>query len=227
MSEAIPVYLELGARRAFAGAVEWPGWCRSGNGEAAALEALVAHGERYAAAVGKAGGRFTAPGSVDDLDVVERLEGNATTDFGAPGIAPAADERSLDRRELRRLSKLLEASWRFLDRCAAAAHGVPLRKGPRGGGRDLDAIVGHVLDAERSYLWQLGTKAAPGDGLSPADRAAELRRAILDTLVARVRGDELTSGRRARLWTPRYFVRRAAWHVLDHAWEIEDRAREV
>ena len=23
---------------------------------------------------------------------------------------------------------------------------------------------------------------------------------------------------------PRYFVRRAAWHVLDHAWELEDRA---
>lgn len=25
-------------------------------------------------------------------------------------------------------------------------------------------------------------------------------------------------------WPPRYFVRRSAWHVLDHAWEIEDRA---
>ena len=27
-----------------------------------------------------------------------------------------------------------------------------------------------------------------------------------------------------RPWSPRYAVRRAAWHVLDHAWEIEDRA---
>jgi hypothetical protein len=26
------------------------------------------------------------------------------------------------------------------------------------------------------------------------------------------------------LWPPRYFMRRAAWHILDHAWEIEDRA---
>jgi hypothetical protein len=25
------------------------------------------------------------------------------------------------------------------------------------------------------------------------------------------------------LWTPRYFVRRAAWHMLDRASEIEDR----
>jgi hypothetical protein len=25
-------------------------------------------------------------------------------------------------------------------------------------------------------------------------------------------------------WSAPYFVRRAAWHVLDHAWEIEDRS---
>jgi hypothetical protein len=25
-------------------------------------------------------------------------------------------------------------------------------------------------------------------------------------------------------WKPRYFVRRVAWHYLDHSWEIEDRA---
>jgi hypothetical protein len=25
------------------------------------------------------------------------------------------------------------------------------------------------------------------------------------------------------IWPARYFVRRTAWHVLDHAWEIEDR----
>jgi hypothetical protein len=25
------------------------------------------------------------------------------------------------------------------------------------------------------------------------------------------------------IWPLRYFVRRVAWHVLDHAWEIEDR----
>ena len=26
------------------------------------------------------------------------------------------------------------------------------------------------------------------------------------------------------LWSPRYLVRRSAWHALDHAWEIQDRA---
>jgi hypothetical protein len=28
----------------------------------------------------------------------------------------------------------------------------------------------------------------------------------------------------ALLWSPRYAVRRTAWHPLDHAWEIEDRS---
>ena len=25
-------------------------------------------------------------------------------------------------------------------------------------------------------------------------------------------------------WPVRYLIRRMAWHVLDHAWEIEDRS---
>ena len=25
-------------------------------------------------------------------------------------------------------------------------------------------------------------------------------------------------------WPPRYAARRLAWHVLDHAWEIEDKS---
>jgi hypothetical protein len=25
-------------------------------------------------------------------------------------------------------------------------------------------------------------------------------------------------------WPPRYAARRIAWHVLDHAWEIEDKS---
>jgi hypothetical protein len=27
-------------------------------------------------------------------------------------------------------------------------------------------------------------------------------------------------------WPPRYFARRAAWHILDHVWEIEDRIQQ-
>jgi hypothetical protein len=42
---------------------------------------------------------------------------------------------------------------------------------------------------------------------------------------ARVHGRPLAEPNKVRKpWTPRYFVRRAAWHALDHAWEIEDRS---
>jgi len=44
----IPTYLETGAKRTFAGALDWPGWCRAGRDEAGALEALHGAGRRYA-----------------------------------------------------------------------------------------------------------------------------------------------------------------------------------
>ncbi|MEA2520619.1 MAG: hypothetical protein QOI81_265, partial [Actinomycetota bacterium] len=37
-------------------------------------------------------------------------------------------------------------------------------------------------------------------------------------------GVPATGPRGGAMWSPRYFVRRAAWHVFDHAWEIEDRS---
>ena len=46
----------------------------------------------------------------------------------------------------------------------------------------------------------------------------------LGTLEARARGEEPDEPNKVRSrWGPRYFVRRSAWHALDHAWEIEDR----
>jgi hypothetical protein len=42
MAASTPVYPEVGSRRTFAGALDWPGWCRSGRKEELALEALAA-----------------------------------------------------------------------------------------------------------------------------------------------------------------------------------------
>jgi hypothetical protein len=50
-ANTVPVYLEIGGKRAFAGAVDWPGWSRSGRGEQEALEALIANGPRYTVGV--------------------------------------------------------------------------------------------------------------------------------------------------------------------------------
>ena len=210
------VFIERGAKRVFADAIEWPGWCRSGRTEEAALEALLAYGPRYAKALGRRRLGFVAPADVVDLRVVERRTGNATTDFGAPAIAPQADERPIDAKEAKRLAVILEACWAALDRAAAAADGHVLRTGPRGGGRQLAKIVAHVADAESAYRSKLGASQAEGDA----------RAATLAAFASRARGEppERTP-RSGALWSPRYFIRRAAWHVLDHAWEIEDRSR--
>ncbi len=98
----VEVYVEATGKRAFAGAVDWPGWCRSGKDEEAALESLFGYGPRYARVLKGSRVRFTAPARPSTLSVVERVQGDATTDFGAPSIAPKADAAPVDRRWLRR-----------------------------------------------------------------------------------------------------------------------------
>jgi hypothetical protein len=222
----IPVYLEVGKKRVFAGAVDWPGWCRSGRDEETALGALVPCGPRFRKALRRAASGFEPPADGAALRVVERLEGNATTDFGAPGQAPAADERPLDEAEAKLQAAILRVAWAAFDRTAKASAGAKLRKGPRGGGRELDAIVRHVLDAEGAYLAKLGGPyRKPMAAADVWSEMAGLRRATLGLLSSLARGEPPPrTPRSGSLWTPRYFVRRSAWHALDHAWEIEDRS---
>jgi hypothetical protein len=208
-------FLEHGTKRVFASGIEWPGWCRSAKTDEAALDALVAYAPRYAKVLARRKLGFEPPRDGASLRVRERLTGNATTDFGAPAIPPAADGRPFDPADAERLVAILEACWRALDRAAAAARGRVLTKGPRGGGRDLEKIVAHVADAEGGYLYALGPRPPKG---------SDLRRTIVEVLAARARGEAPERvPRKGKLWSPRYFVRRTAWHALDHAWEIEDR----
>jgi hypothetical protein len=155
MAKTIEAYLEVGDKRVFAGALDWPGWCRSGKDEAAALEALVAYGPRYAEVLKGTRLGFEAP---KDVKVVEKLEGDASTDFGAPGAAPKEDEKKVSEAELERLETILRACWRAFDEAVKAAHGKQLAKGPRGGGRTLAKIVEHVLGAESGYMTRLATR---------------------------------------------------------------------
>jgi hypothetical protein len=221
---SLAVYLEIGAKRTFAGAIEWPGWCRIGRGEEQALEALRAYATRYVRVVEAAG--LTAP-VVDDLDIIERLAGGSGTDFGVPSVATSADERPLDAAELDRQSRLLTASWQAFDIAWREADeaGVELSKGPRGGGRDLPKMELHVLEAEEAYLTRLGSRVPRMPGAAVAGRLASVRGTLLATLAARARGEPIADPSSVeRKWGPRYLVRRAAWHALDHAWEIEDRS---
>jgi hypothetical protein len=220
------VYLEIGSKRVFATAVDWPGWCRSGRDDESALQALVTYGQRYKKAIGRAGQGLRPPAEESAFDVVERLEGNATTDFGVPAVAPSGDGRPVPKTDAKQMEGILKASWAKFDRAARAASGKALRKGPRGGGRALEAIIQHVLDADQAYLAKLGGKwAKPSAAADVTAEMSRVRSAILELLASRVRGDPPPrTPRSGFLWTPRYFVRRAAWHALDHAWEIEDRS---
>jgi hypothetical protein len=222
MARQIDLYLEVGTRRVFAGALEWPGWCRSGRDQDAALEVLVAYGRRYSAALGRKKHGFEPPSDVNDLKVVERLKGDASTEFGVPGKAPKRDDRPMTAGETERMISLLRSAWAKFDRAAKAARGKELTKGPRGGGRELDAIVRHVLEADGAYFRSLGGRA-PEDA---SDVMAVVHEAILDLIGSRARGEPAPrTPRSGKLWSPRYGVRRSAWHALDHAWEIEDRAK--
>lgn len=222
--QQIEVYLEIGKKRTFAGAIDWPGWCRGGRDEESALQALFECAPRYAHALKGTRLGFHAPADSAALTVVERLEGNATTEFGAPDVAPARDAEPVDGAELRRLEALLQACWDAFDAAVAAASGQELRKGPRGGGREVAGIIEHVLGAEAGYLSQLGGKLKPQDGTDWRAAQEHTRQTIRDTLAASARGEIPARGPRGGLrWSPRYFVRRVAWHALDHAWEIEDR----
>jgi hypothetical protein len=219
----VEVYVEATGKRAFAGAMDWPGWCRAGRDEEAALEILVDYGARYARVLNGSGVRFTAPARAT-LAVVERMTGDATTDFGAPSIAPKADAAPIDRRWLTRHERILRACWTAFDRAADHVTGE-LAKGPRGGGRELVAIVGHVVGAEGSYLRMIAGKPPTFDEAEASAALEDARAAVLDGLRrALTDGIPEKGPRGGARWSARYFVRRAAWHVLDHAWEIEDRS---
>jgi hypothetical protein len=132
-------------------------------------------------------------------------------------------ERSCDAATLRRFEKILGAGWRAFDEAVESARGKTLATGPRGGGRSLDAIVRHVIDADAGYLVAVGWKAPKA--AEPRERLAATREAILAALEASATGEIPAKGPRGGArWTARYFVRRVAWHVMAHVWEIERRA---
>jgi len=216
MPATFPVYLEVGKKRVFASALNWPGWTRSAKSEEGALDLLNEYGPRYAKVVTRLG--YVAPKSAAAFTIEERVKGDTTTDFGAPAIPWSKDARPIKTDELKRLVAILERCWTTLDDTSAANKRRPLKVGPRGGGRQIKAMVDHVNEADRAYLGRLGSSYKGRD-------AEGLREEIVETLKARARGEEPPPNpRRTKpLWSPRFAIRRSAWHALDHAWEIEDR----
>ena len=194
------VYIEQGERWVFAVCLDWPGWCRRARSADAALVALGSYRERYERIVESDLGPTT-------FDVLDTLTGNTTTDFGAPSRIWPGDEAGLDDAAIARHLGLLGRNWAYLDAVARRSPST-LMKGPRGGGRDRDAVLDHVREAERTYCANVGRRVAPRTVWS------EQRAAVLDALRRGSSGP----------WPAPYAIRRIAWHVTDHAWEIEDRS---
>src|SRR6266480_1486998 len=207
------IYVELGGKKAIAWSLEWPGWCRIRTSEEAAVQALIDTEARYRLIAQRAVQNF-APGN---LVVVERLPGDGNTVWGVPSVLASAETMPIDATTAQHNVALLRASWDILEEVVEASP-AELRKGPRGGGRDRDEIRRHVIEAERVYARKIGVRHKPFE-MNNTNALNAMREEIADVLSKPSTGEPLISGG----WNASYAVRRMAWHVVDHIWEIEDR----
>ena len=219
MGTPIRVMIEQGKKKTVASAFDWPGWDRGSKSEDEALAVLARYRPRYAKVAKLAGlaDEFRATGNVK---VVERVAGTGSTDFYTLSARTARPEqRPMSESECERKIALLQACWAYFD-VVASRVSAELRKGPRGGGRDRDRIVRHTNGAEivefavkvevlsDPAAWQKAdrrTLRAHRDAFSTALREYNARRAP------------------ARTWAVQFLIRRCCYHMLDHAWEMEDR----
>ena len=180
------------------------------------MESLLAYLPRFSVVLARAG--IEPPATDAGLTVVERLPATASTDFGTLDKDTKADLEPLRPGETQRLAAIVAAAWDVFDDVVAAAP-AELRKGPRGGGRDRDKIRAHVVNAEASYIRKLGLRASTAGQEVPEPVWRPRVLEVLRTATSPERFGE-------KGWLPRYAARRIAWHVLDHAWEIEDRSEQ-
>ena len=199
-------------------AIDWPGWSRGAKAPDAALELLEAYRERYRpiARLARLDAEFDAAGP---LEIVEDHIGVGSTDFWGISFAPSSFEQApMPEEELERKLNLLQAAWRFFDDVAARVS-LEMQTGPRGGGRDRDKIVRHVIGNEWGDLAKKVGVSPPGDLETP-----EAVRSHREEFVTAMR-DYNAQGKmaRGRNWTIALLLRHTAYHALDHAWEMEDK----
>ena len=219
MGNSIRVMVERGKKkRVVACAFDWSGWDRSAKTEEDALRVLAAYRPRYAkvAALADLADEFGATG---ELTVVERVEGNGMTDYyGVSGRIAEPEQEQMSEAECERKIALLRASWTYFDDVASRVS-AELQKGPRGGGRERDAIVSHVNGAE---IYEHATKVGVRTPLE-ARRDPDALRAHREAFCAGIREFNARGAAAGKWWTVQFTIRRCAWHMLDHAWEMEDR----
>src|SRR5581483_10949832 len=199
-------------------ALDWPGRSRGAKTPEVALETLESYRERYrpiALAAGM-GEEFDAGGR---LKVIEDRVGPGSTDFWGISFAPSSREQDpMDDAELERKITLLQTCWGYFDGVAKRVS-ADMRKGPRGGGRDRNTIIRHTIRVEsEEFAKRLGLRIPEEGALAPAELRA-YRKKYVETMRAYNRGE----GKPMRSWTLPFLIRHSAFHVMDHAWEMEDK----
>jgi hypothetical protein len=218
MTDELRVILEIGKkRRVVAAAMDWPGLDRWGTSEDDALAKLSSYLPRYAGVPERASldSAFTRS---RDLKVVERVPGSSSTDFWGVAHVPSEIERVvLSPKDLDPRLELLQACWAYFDDVAAHAP-EELRPGSRSAGRSRDQIIRHVIYNEPEQFSRKVEVRTPIETVGTQEGIDEHRQAYL----AGIRAYN-AAGKPARTWPIQFLIRRTANHVMDHAWEIEDR----
>jgi hypothetical protein len=218
LTDPLRLILEIGKkRRVVAGAMDWPGLDRWGTSEDSALEKLLSYVPRYAGVAERAG-LAKAFARARDVEVVERVPGSSSTDFWGFAHVPSQIEAEvLSAADLERRLDLLRASWVCFDDVAARVS-PELRPGPRSAGRSRDQIIRHTYRNEPDQFSRKVEVRTELDVVMTPDGLAAHRQAFLDAIRA-----YNAEGKPARTWPIQFLVRRTAQHVMDHAWEMEDR----
>ena len=218
MTDTVRVILEIGKkRRVAAGATDWPGLDRWGTSEENALEKLAAYFPRYAGVAERAGLEKAFAGATE-MEVVERVPGSSSTDFwGVPHVPSQIEREVLSPADLELRLDLLRATWSYFDAVAARVS-EELLPGPRSAGRTRDQIMRHVYANEPDQFSRKVEVRTPIDVVFTREGLATHRQAYLDGIRA-----YNADGKPARSWPIQFLVRRTANHVMDHAWEMEDR----
>jgi hypothetical protein len=206
-------------KRSVVFSLDWAGWNRGGKTPEEALETLEAYRERYRPIADLAGmaREFDAAGP---LEIVEDRVGPGSVDFWGISFSPSSTEHGpMTEAELERGITLLKACWAFFDGVAARVS-PEMRKGPRGGGRDRDRIIRHTIRNEsEEFAKQVGLRIPEEGALTPDG----LRR-HRETYVAAMRAYNAGEvEKQMRSWTLPFLIRHSAFHMLDHAWEMEDK----
>ncbi len=226
----IGVMLEIGPKdkKVVAVAPDWPGLERGAKTEEAAIERLLSYVPRYAqvAELAGMGAEFAAStknitGST--VDVVEHYPGTGSTDFWGISFGfSSIDRQALSGEELERELTLMRACWTFFDDVRSRVS-AEMRKGPRGGGRDRDRIVRHVLFTEQDWAKGLGV-STPEEAQQAmlTDGGLDALNAYRDEYCNAIRVAH-SENKMARKWPLRYLIRHTAFHTLDLAWVMEDK----